>query len=156
MHTIPDVYHIDLRDAAVLPVAQPEARVVNHNTTYNIHGSTIAAVGENATVASSMVIGQATQWTASTATSSPTRSESCSGRSRRRPARTTTRPPSSGPVGEASRAIKSGDHAAESRVIDAVKRFGKAAWAIVESSGLTYLNFYLREKLGLPPPGHTA
>ena len=41
----------------------PAAQVVHNITTnYNIHGSTVGAVGENATVASSQVTGQATQW----------------------------------------------------------------------------------------------
>jgi hypothetical protein len=65
LRPIPDAYHIDIRDLAHRPAApMPTPHVIHdHSTNYNIHGSTIAAVGQNATVASSHVIGHATQST---------------------------------------------------------------------------------------------
>lgn len=61
----PDFAHYTIKIRSIHARPKPAAPPVvhqNNRTNYNIMGSTIGAVGENATVASSHVIGQATQW----------------------------------------------------------------------------------------------
>ena len=55
-------YEVKLRHASARPVPAPPPVVHDNSRTYNINGSTVGAVGDNATVASSHVVGQATQW----------------------------------------------------------------------------------------------
>ena len=59
MDTIPDSYDIKLRNASARPAASPMP-VVNHHTTYNIHG-VAAAVGPRATATGNTIVGHATQ-----------------------------------------------------------------------------------------------
>lgn len=58
-----------------------------------------------------------------------------------------------GNVAAAQKALKSGDN---SGFLGAMRRLGAKAWNAAQDAGLAYVNYKLREKLGLPPPGGTA
>jgi hypothetical protein len=57
-----------------------------------------------------------------------------------------------GAVGEASKALKADN---ESGFMSAMKKLSSKAWGVVQTLGLTYLDYYGRTKLGLPPAGRT-
>jgi hypothetical protein len=148
---IPDAYHLDLRNSNARPAAPAAAPVVNHHTTYNIHG-VAGAVGPGATATGNTLVGQVTQW------NGVDRDQLAAEVAKLRAALATEATEDDdaaselGPVGDASKALKAGD---ESGFMSAMKKLGSKAWAVVQTLGLTYLDYYGRQYLGLPPAGGT-
>lgn len=136
------------RQVRAAPAAAP---VVNHHTTYNIHG-VAGAVGPGATATGNTLVGQATQW------NGVDRDQLAAEVAKLRAALATAATEDDdaaselGPVGDASKALKAGD---ESAFMGAMKKLGSKAWAVVQTLGLTYLDYYGRQYLGLPPAGGT-
>lgn len=149
--SMPDAYHLDLRNSNARPAALGAAPVVNHHTTYNING-VAGAVGPGATATGNTLVGQATQW------NGVDRDQLAAEVAKLRAALATEATADDdaaselGPVGDASKALKAGD---ESGFMGAMKKLGSKAWAVVQKLGLTYLDYYGRQYLGLPPAGST-
>jgi len=150
IHPIPDAYHLDLRKSNARAAARAAAPVVNH-TTYNIHG-VAGAVGPGATATGNTLVGQATQW------NGVDRDQLAAEVAKLRAALATEATEDDdaaselGPVGNASKALKAGD---ESGFMGAMKKLGSKSWAVVQTLGLTYLDYYGRQYLGLSPASGT-
>ena len=150
---MPDAYHLDLRNPNARQAAPAGAPVVNHNTTYNVHNSTVGAVGENATVASSHVIGQVTQWNGMDPGQLAADIAKLRGALAVEASEDDDAVTELSHVGDASKALKAND---EASFMSALKRFGKKTAALIAQLGLTTLETYVHHRLGLPPAGGTS
>jgi hypothetical protein len=150
MDAIPDSYDIKLRNASARPAASPTP-VVNHHTTYNIHG-VAAAVGPRATATGNTLVGHATQWNGLDRDQLAADVAKLRAALVKEASEDDDAAAALGPVGEANKALKAGD---ESGFMGAMKKLRTKAWSVVQTLGLTYLDHYGRTKLGLPPAGGT-
>ena len=148
---MPDAYHLDLRNASTRPSGPAPTPVVNHNTTYNIHG-VAGAVGPGATASGNTIIGEATQWNGLDRDRLADELGKLRGALVAEAGEDDDAAAELGPVGEASKALKAGDQAG---FVGAMKKLGSKAWGVVQSLSLAYIDHYGRTNLGLPPAGGT-
>lgn len=137
-------YNIKLRHVSTRPVAPN----VVHNTTIFNNSGQVGAMGSGATATGNTIIGEATQWNgidrdalAADVAKLKTALLAKAGEDDDASAEL-------GPVGEANKALKAGD---EPSFMNAMRKLGSKAWGVVQTLGLTYLDYYGRVKLGLPP-----